>query len=336
MVDRDVHDVLLVGPRRSEASLDHATRLSDLVVILHNVLHGDGRMVCSITPRAENLAATQEFLAASAARPLRPGERGTWLQRLQSQLGRQDIQYVGLPPDTHAAQVLVAADYHMKRVGLGIEASPDGLVNYLDRVEVDANGNVPPMEVLRWWFTLATEPVTTNPSRTVFALPAQSMRVLSENELLTERGARVQTGQAEPMNRAFAESFTQHLPELEQRYPVYRELHEIFDLAIVAALLRNEGILDEIGWEPTLLASMDPYVVPRTKAAREVETVIQHRVLDRRTFIAGISGGVDLAPVRDVGRANERRYDPALQRAHQTAGALQDRHDSAVEAVRWK
>ncbi len=336
VVDPAAHDVVLVGPRATDPSSTSAGRLGDLCVALHNAWQGDGRMVCSITPRQQNLADTQAFLAASSAQPLKPGRRQQWLDAVRDTLGRQDIEFSGIPTNSHTAQVLVAADYHMKLVGMGLRPGVPGVESYLDSIEIQADGTIPAMEVLRWWFTLNTEPVIANAERSIFRLPVAPVRVQSENEMLAEQGVRVHTGASEPLNRRFAASFSEHFAELETVYPIYRELHAIFDLAIVAAVLRDEGVMEAIEWHPTLLASLVPYVVPRYETPREVDSVINHRVLNKTTIVAGISGGVDLSPRRDLARPQTQTASYELDRVAANDGPHEDRHASMQATVTWK
>jgi hypothetical protein len=130
---------------------------------------------------------------------------------------------------------------------------------------------------------------------------------LSENEMLAEQGQRVHTGASDPLNRQFAESFTSHFAELASKYPVYGELRNIFDLAMAMAVIQTEGLAEKVGWKPTLLANGDKLRLPQGKTPREVETVVNHRIINQRLVIAGVSGGVMVAPsdvLRDV-RAND-------------------------------
>ncbi|MGE0759657.1 MAG: DUF1598 domain-containing protein, partial [Pirellulaceae bacterium] len=96
-------------------------QLDDLVVLLRRELQGSPPFGCAITPRQENLAALQQFVAESAVRSLRPGERAGWLAELRRKLGLQDIEVFGINAQTRLARVLVEADYRMKLVGMGLE-----------------------------------------------------------------------------------------------------------------------------------------------------------------------------------------------------------------------
>ncbi|MEM7311860.1 MAG: DUF1598 domain-containing protein [Planctomycetota bacterium] len=334
LVYPDKHDIILAGPA-SDEQLDNQHRLSDLVTALDNCLNGEGKMVCSITPRQANLAATRSYLQERARTPLRPGERQNWLDTLQQKMGRQDIEFQAVAPNTHTAHVLVAADYHMKLIGMGLTPGVDGIRNYLDMVQLDESGNVPPMDVLRWWFTLNRRPVKTNADATVYELPESIVQVQSENELLSRQGARIHTGQSEPINRAFAASFTEHFDELCEKYPIYLDLRFAFEAAVVADLIRDQSMLDNAKWSPTMLASQDPYVVSEMPVPREVDSIINHRVIDKKHVVAGISGGVDLDPDRDLKKVERTGDDYSLTSLIREHRPQHDRHQRAGTNWWW-
>jgi hypothetical protein len=247
---------------------------------------------CSIVPKQEALARTQEFLAASAARPLEPSERRTWLKQLRDTLGVQDVVYYHVDPDTRIAGLVLAADYHMKLVGMGLAEGVPGVKSYLATVRLGADGKPPAMSVLRWWFSMPASTVEAAAERDAFALPERCVEVLSENEMLAAHGERVHTGQSEDLNRQFAASFTKEYAALADKYPVYGELERVFELALSLALIEREGLAVKVGWTPTLLLDGDRLRLPKMASPRAVETVINHRVIGGRQIIAGVSGGV--------------------------------------------
>ncbi len=281
-------------------------RLDDLITLWRRHLLRDGKPFgVSINPRQANLANVQQYVRATSTRPLEPGERGRWLDGLRDSLGKQDVEFFGLEPDSHVARVLLVADYHMKLIGMGLAEGVDGVVSYLKSVKVGADGSVPPMTVLRWWFAMNYEPLETNAERTVFALRGPGAKVLSENEMLAARGQRVHTGQSEDLNKQYAESFSEHFSEICQKYPLYTELRNVFDLSMVLALIEREGLIQRADWQPTLFANADWLPLPRMNVPAEVESVINHRVVRRKHIIAGISGGVwvDSRQAMNVGTA---------------------------------
>jgi hypothetical protein len=276
-------------------------RLDDLLVLLRRGQDApDSHFGCSINPRQEALAKTQAFLASSSQKPLQPTHRKKWLGQLRDTVGQQDIEVFGIDPASRIAAVLVEADYHMKLIGMGLADGVDGVESYLDAIKSAAQraGASPPpaMSVLRWWFTLNYESIDRSPAADAFELVGQGVRVLSENELLAAEGRRVHTGQSDQLNQQFAESFTAHFAELAAKYRVYGELRNIFDLAVAVALFQSEGLAHRADWQPALFASGEQLRLPHGAVPRQVETVVNHRVINGRHIVAGVSGGVMVAP----------------------------------------
>ncbi len=291
--------------------------LDDLVVILRTIGETPGRHFgCSINPVEASMARTKAFLDQSTRKPLKPGQRGRWLRQLRDQLGRQDIEYFGIDPHSHVARVLVEADYHMKLVGMGLADGGPDVPSYLDMIRVPLGESPPPMSVLRWWFTLNYQSVLASVDHDAFELRGQGVRVMSENQLLTAQGRRIPTGQSDELNQEFAHNFTTHFPSLCAKYPVYAELRNVFDMALVAALIVSDDLDHRVGWHRTCFGAGGAYVSRTAPAARQVETVINHRVVNRVHILAGISGGVSINPWRVVGKDKIETVSPGQLDAH--------------------
>jgi len=284
---------------------------------------------CSIVPRQEALAKTQEFLNASAAKPLEPSGRRKWLAELRDTLGIQDVEYYNIDEGSRIASLLLAADYHMKLIGMGLADGVPGVKCYLATVRNGADGSPPPMAVLRWWFSMPQSTVEASDAHDAFALPQRCICVLSENEMLAARGERVHTGQSEDLNRQFAESFTQEFDALALKYPVYGELERVFELALALAVIEREGLTEKVGWSPNLLLDEQRLRLPKSPAPKAVETVINHRVIGGRQIIAGVSGGVwvdggksvqvSAGNVAAVGKLTAAKKEPAKPAADEAA-----------------
>jgi hypothetical protein len=324
MVNPETHDLILAGPAGDWRIVAPGTivntqtgrpvvRLDDLLALWRRQVSGEKAFGCSIVPRQEALAATQEYLTKSAAKPIEPSGRKRWLTELRDTLGKQDVEFFGVKPDSHMALVLLVADYHMKLVGMGLAESVPGVTNYLATVELLPDGTVPPMTVLRWWFAMTDRPVKTNAERDVFQIPSGGVQVLSENELLAARGQRVHTNQSEELNKRFADSFTAEFAALSEKYPVYGELQRVFDIALVLSLIDRESLLEKSGWQPALFEDPQSLRLPALAVPQEVETVINHRVINRRNIVAGISGGVWVDGAKSL--KVEATHDPALTSA---------------------
>lgn len=293
-------DVVVAGPagdwrKNGEGRSAHVKsgapvlQLDDLVVMLRTHGRKDPTFGCSITPTKEGMAKLKAFAEDPSANRLR---RETWLERLQSSLGRQKIEVFGIDPRTRAAHVLVEADYRMKLVGMGLEPGVLGVTSYLNALKLNADGSAPPMNVLRWWFTLNYKGVTSTKDRDAFELLGPGVKVLSENEMISERGERIHTGKSDEPTSEFARSFTKHFGELAKTYSVYAELQNVFDLALAASIIHNEDLAGRAGWHMSYLNDPEGYHVALREPPGEVESIVGHRVFNRRVTVAGVSGGV--------------------------------------------
>jgi hypothetical protein len=321
------HDLVLAGPAGdwqvgpfgrivSTETGAPVVRLDDLLTILRRSGESSQSYFgCMINPRQAALAETQAYLDRTAARAIKPSERDAWLEQIRTTLGRQDVELFGIDPTSRIARVLVEADVHMKLIGMGLEDGVPGVENYLDAA---ADSAAPPaaMSVLRWWFALHYAAINTAPDGNAYQLIGPGVRVLSENEILAAQGQRVHTGQSDPLNQQFAESFTAHFAALAEKYPIYGELRNIFDLSLAVALIQQDKLADRAGWQPTRLVDHEKLRLPGWPAPREVDTVANCVVANRRTIIAGVSGGVMIAPT-DVlaNRHAETSTTLAIQRS---------------------
>jgi hypothetical protein len=297
-------DLVLAGPA-SDWKLDAesrpvsvedgqpAVRLDHLLVLLRRK---PGDFACSIVPTDEGLAKAQNFVNASSGKALQPGQRGKWLDELRQQLGRQDVVFEGIDPQSNVAQALLAADYHMKLIGIGLEPGTLKVPSYLSMVKVEPGQAAPPMDVLRWWFTLKYDALVASAKRDAFEIRGQGVQVLSENELLTQTGQQVHTGRSDALNQQFAHNFTKDFAALAAKYPLYADLRNIFDLALVAELLRTEGLPEQVGWYPTSFYDNNSLPTAVENVPQAVDTVINHRIVQRTNIIAAVSGGVHVDP----------------------------------------
>lgn len=300
-------DIVLAGPagdwttsgddrQVSVESGAPVVQLDDLVVVLRNSAE-KGKFGCAITPTKENLAAAQEFLTESAKKPLASGKaaREKWVQQLREKLGLQEIETHGIDPRSHAARTIVEADYHMKRVAMGLEPGVLGVESYLDSMELK-RGESAPMGLLRWWFTLGDGAIRAAEERNAFELKGSSVKVLSEDEKLAKDGERIHTGKASELTAKFADSFTRKFDALAAKYPVYAELRNIFDLAVVAAVLKHEHVLDRVQWQANHFLDPERYQIELGTAPHQVMSIANYRLMTTGTFVVGVSGGVEVDP----------------------------------------
>jgi len=330
----ETHDVVIAGPA-GPWRYDNQGRalnvksgkpvllLDDLVVCLRNAFESDGVFGCSIDPTEDNLKATQSFLSTSKLQ----GE--PWRRALRNVVGNQVITVHGIDRQSHASRIIVESDYRMKLVGMGLEDTILEVPSYLDRVKLDAEGNPPPMDLARWWFTLNYESVLASEQRDAFQFKGHCVKLESESEMLNNRGERVHTGKSSPENEAFARDFTQHFDKMSKKYPIYAELKNVFDLALVAALIRHEDINGQLQWQLNYFGTPSKqrpltYSIARDQVAKEVQSVMNFREINVRKgskrikhTIVGVSGGVEFE-ARKVVDPSRIKIDASLSSSHQS------------------
>jgi hypothetical protein len=104
-------------------------------------------------------------------------------------------------------------------------------------------------------------------------------------------------------------------------------MQNVFDLALVLALIDREGLLARSGWQPTLIENSEALRLPALAVPKEVETVINHRVIKRRQIIAGISGGVWIDSAKTL------KVEPVAEAEAKTLEKTRER--SIAPAERW-
>ena len=94
------------------------------------------------------------------------------------------------------------------------------------------------------------------------------------------------------MTAEFAHRFSRHFEKMTRKYTIYAELQNVFDLALVAGLLRHEDLSAQLDWSMNHVLDPHRYEVRLGHIPKAVDTVVSHRVINNRTIVAGISGGV--------------------------------------------
>jgi len=265
--------------------------LDDLITLVRREFEVGGPFGCSIEPTAAGLQRVQAFMAESSKRPLAPGGLARWTKQLRDELGRQDVRVYGIDPHSRAARTLVEADYRMKLVGIDREEGTLHVPSYFDIVR-DAGREPASMGLLRWWFSVNYDAVLTSSTRDAYELQGQGVLLSSEDEFLAAQGRRVSTGVADELNRRYSENFTKHFSEMAAKYPVYADLQNVFDLAVICSLMKNEALCDRAQWHRLGFADDRIAATRRASAPTSVESVANGMNLPKSRVMTVISGGV--------------------------------------------
>ena len=327
-VDPDRHDIVLVGPADTPvvgesgaivgaASKRPLLQFEDLLVALRAIDGARaGGIRCSIDPTRDGLARLDTYLAKQRAVT---GNPEPLFRGMEQALGRQTVTVGGVPADSRFAQVLVAADYRMKRIGMGIE--PSGvkqLPSYL--AMIPAGGRAASLP--RFWLEADYDPIARDADELAWRLSGRRMKCLTESDLAGKEGVQRGAGQADKAAEKWCDAMTARYDDLAEKHPVFAELQNCVDLAVVAALIKGRQLDQRAGLDLGVLLDADALPLPKYDVPETVPTVASG-LKKGTTWVLSASGGVQVQPWQFAANAAA-----AADVAEQRIAALASRPDS--------
>ena len=260
--------------------------LDDLLVALRTAkAAADGGLSCSIDPTPEGLARLQTFLQGK-----RPAANDATLNALQDSLGMQNITLRGMPPATHFARVLVAADYRMKRFAMAFEDAPvQGMPSYLKMISGAPKNMMP-----RWWLTTNYDSLLKDPDGLAWQIRGSGVKAMTEDDILAANGSIQHSGKSSPAAQKWADTMTEKYDELSAIVPIFGELRNVMDMAIVGALIEKEGLCEKAGFEMPLLMNEREFGTDDFEMPRQVPSMASV-VKKPSGFLISVSGGVEIS-----------------------------------------
>lgn len=266
-------------------------QLDDLLIALRTAKEAArGGILCSIDPTEAGLARVRN-MAATLVSPT--GGVVDLAEAMARELGPQNIRFGGVPPESRFAHVLLGADYRMKRLGMNFDPSPvRGLASYLQMLKsTSATGNQNLLP--RWWLTTNYLPLLTDQEGLAWQLRGQGVKAMSENDLLGADGRLKQTGKASPLAQKWADQMTKKYDELSVKEPIFGELRNCIDLAVVAALIVKENLIAKAAVDLATLLSAERFPTHVYKTPKQVDSKASV-VAARDGYIFSASGGVQI------------------------------------------
>ena len=208
-------------------------------------------------------------------------------------MGQHKISLTGVPEDSRFSQVLVAADYKMKRLSMGLEKAPiDGLPSF---IEMAAAKNAKSMKAApRFWMECNYEPVAKTTDGSVWQIRGQGVKTLTQESHFDKDGNRKTTEKQNIFAAQWAELMTQKFDELSAAEPAFRELRNVMDLSVIAAIIKGEQLSEKVGLElPAILGLTDVVTTPSWTVPKSVPTQCSFVKLSR-SWLVSASGGVQL------------------------------------------
>jgi len=305
------NDLLLIGPAegwRADAAGNVVGNQTGLpILVLEDFLTAlrlwhqpvpPRSIICSIDPTPEALARLtrlhQQFMNINANNAV------AYAAALEEAYGENPITITGVPATSRLARILVAADFQMKRIALGLEPSHvRDIPSYVSLIAA-SRPNISP----HFWLIPEYGTITHDSARLTWRLGDIRVRTLSHEDHISPLRSR-------GTNRAaliWCRNMEANFDALARVQPVFGELRNNMRLALVAALIRQENLLQRANCNLTILLDetrlrLVDYPEPKSVAFRSV--------ISRSGFSTIVAcGGIEINPQNAV--RNNVRLDSRI------------------------
>lgn len=283
-------DVLLAGPSGEN---QFGFYLEDLATVASLIKTQTVPLGCSIEPTDQGLLAVQGLLKERGAVERLSRNPRSFAEQMEDKIGPHNAKLFGLPACSTAV-ALLDADEHMKRVGFGRETTVPRIRSYFDFL--DEQRTIPAESLIRWWFAFTDDAISVDVNGQLFQLPENCVRVMSEQQWVSQQGGRLPSGAQDPAADKFAGELTDHLQQLRRSELSYARLCGVFEAGLGLQLaLETSGMGDLRPWFPTLCQLGDSLTdAPELQMPKTVSGLTAWHKLKSGTIVAVVSGGVKL------------------------------------------
>ena len=278
IADEQNHDFVLFG--QTDDNLP-PLQLEDFVVALRNAwlkyasLKGDVYVYsnpgCSIDPNPEVM---RQLERASDFKISPSGDASQSISNWNQVCERpQAVRVLGIPFNTHFAQVMIKADYDMKRLVDGSDALDlPGLVSLMDmRIEEAKNESSQPLNAFtsgaslnRFWFYPGENVYEENEG--IILIRKCPIKLLTEQMYSNGKNRTDGSGNVDPLANEFANGLTILYEKVARTRSIYAELSGLFRLTALAKIMKSRYA--ELGVDLSYL--LDTYPVETTPIQKEL------------------------------------------------------------------
>ena len=291
IVDKKNKDIILFG----QVDPDYPTLyLDDFVVALRNSRMVYARLKgrtyyysapgCSIDPNPKILRELQQ-LSEKIGGINDPDKKRNAFEEWKAIGGSpQKVRVMGVPLDTRFAKVMVDADYYMKRLVDGSEKLDiPGFISLMDMSIKESelqlqSGDADDLRggsISRFWFCPGESTFDEDDDATF--LTSCKVKLLTEEEFLTEKDSIAGMGRQNPMARKFADSFSAHYQEIAAQRSIYKEMEGLFRFVAIANLMRDQKATSSAGCKLSYLGGS--YKVGSVPTSRTLPGITSVKVI---------------------------------------------------------
>lgn len=304
IVEPETKDIILAGPGEGfelndqgvvvgSKSRTPVVQLEDFLVAVRSAdaaRTGQGVSV-SIDPTQQGIQRLQQFF--TGLKRNRQSFDPSMQPKVEKAMGQQNIRLTGVPVDSRFSQVLVAADYKMKRLGMGLEPAP--IENFPSFMEIAKKAKASRISAApRFWMECSYQPVAKSEDGNVWQIRGSGVKTLTEEEKFDAQGNKA--GKAAKPNRfakQWAQAMTERFEELAAAEPAFRELRNVMDISVIAAILKSEGLVQKVGLEIPSILGTQKHKVPSYSVPKVVPAQCSFvRISD--SWLVSASGGIQL------------------------------------------
>ena len=209
---------------------------------------------------------------------------------LEEACGPQQVSLTGIPKDSRFAQILVSADYKMKRLAMGLQRTPEFLPSIMEMAQKKNSAwrKMTP----RFWMECNYEPVAVNEDNTIWKISGQGVCAKTEEEFIAADGSRgSKTGKPNKLAKAWATTMTDRFEDLSKVEPVFRELRNLMDLSVVAAIIAKHRLIERAEVSAPAITGTKTVSLPKWNVPQSVPTQCSFMHMDRNLVVT-TSGGV--------------------------------------------
>ena len=292
----EANDLLLVGPAEGWRT-DYAGNVvgnqsglpllvfEDFLAILR-VLNcpGPSRCIaCSIEPTQETMSKLAQLHRQFTS--INADNADAYFATLEEVYGNCPITITGISASSRFARILVAADFKMKRIALGLEPSPvRNIPSYIGLVSTNRPNTAP-----QFWLVPEYTETAHDSKKLTWRIGNPKMKALSDEDYRNRRS----TG----TDRAalnWCRQMEENYDTLAKAQPVFGELRNNVKLVLAAALIQQENLLQKANCNLTILLDdsklkLLDYPVPKS--------VNYHSVKSQNGYSTVVAcGGIEINP----------------------------------------
>lgn len=321
------NDIVIAGPAeswivREDASVVGKTsgrpvlQLEDLIVALRTTeASQEAPITVSINPTPEGQLRLNNLLSQVRTGP---GFNPAQIEpAMKEAFGPQQVTLTTVPLNSRMAQTLVAADYRMKRLAMGLEEIPvQGLKSYLEMVRNGGpkNGMQP-----RWWMACDYDAILHSDDLLAWKLTGTGIKAMTEDEIVQASGERTGSGTANKQAQAWSDKFTAKFDELCGHNAAFGDLRNVMDLNIVATVIRAHELERVAGCDFGLLrGEAGSLETPEWQSPKTISPECSF-MRGNAGWVVTASGGVEINPWKEV--SQKAKVDAGIKTVHRQADA---------------